>query len=154
MYQTLALHDVVTVSAARSAESSLTLTSNHPWVPHDARNTAWRMVEQCLRRLEMRAAVKIRIQKNLPIQGGMGAGSANAAAALLGLERELGVALPGPERLQLAAEIGSDVPLFLLGGSVLGLERGRTGVSDARFAGDDLRDRTAGRGCFDAAGIP
>jgi 4-diphosphocytidyl-2-C-methyl-D-erythritol kinase len=54
----------------------------------------------------------------------MGAGSANAAAALLGLERELGVALAGVERLRLAAEIGSDVPLFLLGGAVLGLGRG------------------------------
>jgi len=124
MYQTLALHDVVTVSAVRSGEISLTLTSNHPWVPPDARNTAWRMVERCLTRLEIKATVRIRIQKNLPIQGGMGAGSANAAAALLGLEHELGVALPGPERLELAAGIGSDVPLFLLGGAVLGLGRG------------------------------
>src|SRR6185312_14068452 len=49
---------------------------------------------------------------------------ANAAAALLGLERELGVALPGVERLRLAGEVGSDVPLFLLGGAVLGLGRG------------------------------
>jgi len=124
MYQTLALHDVVTVSAMRASETSITLASNHPWVPVDARNTAWRMVERCLARLGVKAAVNIRIQKNLPVQGGMGAGSANAATALLGLERELGVALPGPERLQLAAEIGSDVPLFLLGGAVLGLGRG------------------------------
>jgi 4-diphosphocytidyl-2-C-methyl-D-erythritol kinase len=54
----------------------------------------------------------------------MGAGSANAAAALIGLERELEVALPGEERLELAAEIGSDVPLFLWGGAVLGIGRG------------------------------
>jgi len=40
------------------------------------------------------------------------------------LERELGLALPGPDRLALAAQVGSDVPLFLLGGSVLGLSRG------------------------------
>jgi 4-diphosphocytidyl-2-C-methyl-D-erythritol kinase len=60
----------------------------------------------------------------LPVQGGLGAGSANAVAALLGLERELGIALTGPERLQLATEVGSDVPLFLLGGTVLGLRRG------------------------------
>jgi 4-diphosphocytidyl-2-C-methyl-D-erythritol kinase len=58
------------------------------------------------------------------VLGGWGAGSANAAAALLGLERELGVALSGVERLKLAAEVGSDVPLFLLGGAVLGLGRG------------------------------
>ena len=54
----------------------------------------------------------------------MGAGSANAVAALMGLERELGLALAGAERLSLAAEVGSDVPLFLLGGTVLGLGRG------------------------------
>jgi 4-diphosphocytidyl-2-C-methyl-D-erythritol kinase len=124
MYQTLALHDVVTVSAERAAETSLVLTSNHPWVPGDNRNTAWKMVERCLERMGVTAAVKIRIQKNLPVQGGMGAGSANAAAALMGLEKELELALPGPQRMELAAEVGSDVPLFLLGGSVLGLGRG------------------------------
>jgi 4-diphosphocytidyl-2-C-methyl-D-erythritol kinase len=127
LYQTLELHDLVTVSARRldlGAETSITLTTNHPFVPRDNRNTAWRMVERCLGRLGIAAEVQIHIEKNLPVQGGMGAGSANAAAALLGLERELGVALPGVERLQLAGEIGSDVPLFLLGGAVLGLGRG------------------------------
>jgi 4-diphosphocytidyl-2-C-methyl-D-erythritol kinase len=55
----------------------------------------------------------------------MGAGSANAAAALLGLERELGLALDQPQKLALAAAVGSDVPLFLEGGSVLGSDRGQ-----------------------------
>jgi 4-diphosphocytidyl-2-C-methyl-D-erythritol kinase len=124
LYQTLDLHDFVTVSARRAEITKMTLTTNHPYVPRDVRNTAWRMVERCLVRLGVGAEVTIHIEKSLPVQGGMGAGSANAAAALLGLERELGVALPGVERLQLAAEIGSDVPLFLLGGAVLGLGRG------------------------------
>jgi len=124
LYQTLALYDVVTVSATPAAATSITLTSNHPAVPTDQRNTAWRMIERALERLHRHAAVTIHIEKNLPIQGGMGAGSANAAAALFGLERELGVALPGLDRLELAASVGSDVPLFLLGGSVLGLGRG------------------------------
>jgi 4-diphosphocytidyl-2-C-methyl-D-erythritol kinase len=82
------------------------------------------MVEAALARLGLAAEVEINIEKRLPVQGGMGAGSANAAAALLGLERELGMALPGVERLRLAATIGSDVPLFLLGGAVLGIGRG------------------------------
>jgi 4-diphosphocytidyl-2-C-methyl-D-erythritol kinase len=124
LYQTLDLHDVVTVSAKRASESRIALTTNHPFVPRDARNTAWRMVEGCLARLGLAAEVGIHIEKRLPVQGGMGAGSANAAAALLGLERELGVALPEEERLELAAEIGSDVPLFLIGGAVLGTGRG------------------------------
>ncbi|MGH9596894.1 MAG: 4-(cytidine 5'-diphospho)-2-C-methyl-D-erythritol kinase, partial [Edaphobacter sp.] len=126
LYQTLDLHDLVTVSARRlvSGETRIALTTNHPFVPRDGRNTAWRMVEGCLARLGVAAEVEIHIEKRLPVQGGLGAGSANAAAALLGLERELEIALPGVERLKLAAEIGSDVPLFLLGGAVLGLGRG------------------------------
>jgi 4-diphosphocytidyl-2-C-methyl-D-erythritol kinase len=127
LYQTLELHDLVTVSAKRLASGSdtrISLTTNHPFVPRDARNTAWRMVEWCLERLGVGAEVAIHIEKRLPVQGGMGAGSANAAAALLGLERELGVALSEEQRLELAAEIGSDVPLFLIGGAVLGAGRG------------------------------
>jgi len=125
LYQTLALHDVVAVSATPSAETTLTLTSNDARVPTDARNTAWKMVESTLRHVGTQATVEIHIQKNLPIQGGMGAGSANAAAALLGLERELSLQLPAAERLSLAAAVGSDVPLFLVGGAVLGEDRGQ-----------------------------
>lgn len=127
MYQTLALHDVVTVEARRvqgGGAGQIAITTNHPFVPRDARNTAWKMVERALARLGIAAEVRIDINKQLPVQGGMGAGSANAAAALIGLERELGVALPGVERLRLAGEVGSDVPLFLLGGTVLGVGRG------------------------------
>jgi 4-diphosphocytidyl-2-C-methyl-D-erythritol kinase len=129
VYQTLALHDFVTVSARLAATTEIRVTSNHPGVPSTAhdnaeKNTAWKIVAKALDRLELAAEVDIDIEKRLPVQGGMGAGSANGAAALLGLERELGMALPGADRLRLAAEVGSDVPLFLLGGTVLGLDRG------------------------------
>jgi 4-diphosphocytidyl-2-C-methyl-D-erythritol kinase len=129
VYQTLALHDLVTVSAKVGAETRITLTANHPGVPCSARgdaekNTAWKMVVGALERMGVCAEVGIDIDKRLPVQGGMGAGSANAAAALLGLERELGTRLPDEERLRLAAEVGSDVPLFLVGGTVLGTGRG------------------------------
>jgi 4-diphosphocytidyl-2-C-methyl-D-erythritol kinase len=129
VYQTLALCDFVTVSARPASTTRITLTANHPGVPRSEtnnaeRNTAWKIVAGALTRMGITAEVTIAIDKQLPVQGGMGAGSANAIAALLGLERELGCALPRPERLQLAAEVGSDVPLFLLGGTVLGLGRG------------------------------
>jgi 4-diphosphocytidyl-2-C-methyl-D-erythritol kinase len=136
LYQTLDLHDLVTVSARRLAsgvETRISLTTNHPFVPRDGRNTAWRMVEAALARLGVAAEVEIYIEKRLPVQGGMGAGSANAAATLLGLERELGVALPEVERLGVAAEIGSDVPLFLIGGAVMGTGRGEQVVAMPDF---------------------
>jgi 4-diphosphocytidyl-2-C-methyl-D-erythritol kinase len=132
LYQTLALHDLITVSASLSRETSIKLTSNDLRVPTDSRNTVWKMVDIVLDRLGISAGVDVFIQKNLPIQGGMGAGSANAAAALIGLIKELDLDLPIAVRLDLAAEVGSDVPLFLIGGSVLGSDRGQcvTAVPD------------------------
>ena len=124
VYQTLELHDLVTVEARRASATKIELATNDARVPVDGRNTCWKMVERALERMGVAAEVSIYIEKRLPVRGGMGAGSANAAAVLIGLERELGVALPGAERLRLAGEVGSDVPLFLLGGTVLGLRRG------------------------------
>jgi 4-diphosphocytidyl-2-C-methyl-D-erythritol kinase len=129
IYQTVALHDFVTVEAREALKTRIVLTADHPGVPRtetgDAeKNTAFAMVAGALALMGLTAEVAIHIEKKLPVQGGMGAGSANAVAALLGLERELGKALPGAERLKLAAEVGSDVPLFLIGGTVLGLGRG------------------------------
>lgn len=123
-YQTLAAHDLVTVEAAPAAETALRLTCTDTRVPCDATNTAWKIVDLALRSLGVNAQVAIHIDKRLPVQGGLGAGSANAVAALLALEAELGTFLPGPERLRIAAQVGSDVPLFLIGGTVLGVGRG------------------------------
>ena len=169
VYQTLELYDLVTVSARPAAVTALKLTSNDSRVPTDARNTAWKMVALALEALGATAEVEIHIEKRLPVQGGLGAGSANAVAALMGLEMELGIArrlasesanrqvsksasqpgAPGPgspwtglrpwggdpvfgtwdcwpvRRLEIAAQVGSDVPLFLIGGAVLGLDRGQ-----------------------------
>jgi 4-diphosphocytidyl-2-C-methyl-D-erythritol kinase len=130
VYQTLEWHDVVTVTARPAAATALRLTSNDSRVPADDRNTAWRMVALALKALGLSAEVDIHIDKRLPVQGGMGAGSANAVAALIGLERELEIppddnAKWAAERLEIAAQVGSDVPLFLIGGTVLGQDRGQ-----------------------------
>ena len=143
VYQTLEAHDVVTVSAHLGEQTSIRLTSNDNRVPCDGRNTAWKMVALALEALEAAAEVSIYIEKRLPIQGGMGAGSANGVAALVGLESELNVEMDPqmraplnafrnmqpenwPERrFEIAAQVGSDVPLFLIGGAVLGTDRGQ-----------------------------
>jgi 4-diphosphocytidyl-2-C-methyl-D-erythritol kinase len=142
VYQTLELYDVVTVTAHPAKETVLRLTSNDQRVPTDNRNTAWKMVALALEaaQLHFNVEVEIHIEKRLPVQGGLGAGSANAVAALIGLERELRMveelrSLPPfgqvaqrdwhAQRLAIAAQVGSDVPLFLIGGTVLGLDRGQ-----------------------------
>jgi 4-diphosphocytidyl-2-C-methyl-D-erythritol kinase len=148
VYQTLELHDFVTVSVQPAPSTAIRLTSNDQRVPTDDRNTAWKMVGLALDSLAIRAEVTIHIEKRLPVQGGLGAGSGNAVAALVGLEAELNSLCPivnlgapglssetwdgklqephwAARRLALAAHVGSDVPLFLIGGATLGLDRGQ-----------------------------
>jgi 4-diphosphocytidyl-2-C-methyl-D-erythritol kinase len=74
--------------------------------------------------LKARGRVIIEIEKRLPVQGGLGGASGNAVATLLGLEQALKKQLSGAERLRIAAEVGSDLPLFLVAGTVLGAGRG------------------------------
>jgi 4-diphosphocytidyl-2-C-methyl-D-erythritol kinase len=122
VYQTIGLHDVVRVSVGRG--SGIAIQCADPRVPKDESNTCYRVVEKALQALRVKGRVVIDIEKRLPVQGGLGGASANAVAALLGLERALKKRLPAWERLRIAGEVGSDVPLFLLGGTVLGVGRG------------------------------
>src|SRR5579863_9208140 len=122
VYQTVALHDVIRVSVGRG--SGIQIRCEDSRVPKDESNTRYRMVERAMVALEARGRVVIEIEKRLPVQGGLGGASGNAVAALLALERALKKQLPGPERLRIAAAVGSDLPLFLVGGTVLGVGRG------------------------------
>ena len=122
VYQTIGLHDVIRVSVGRG--SGLEIQCADPRVPRDESNTCYRMVEKAMQALNAKGRVTIEIEKRLPVQGGLGGASANAVAALLGLERALKKFLPATERGRIAEEVGSDLPLFLVGGTVLGLGRG------------------------------
>ena len=122
VYQTIGLHDVIRVSVGRG--SGIEIQCADPRVPRDDSNTCFRIVERAMRALSAKGRVVIDIDKRLPVQGGMGGASSNAVATLLGLERALKKSLPVVEKLRIAAEVGSDLPLFLVGGTVLGVGRG------------------------------
>jgi len=123
VYQTIALHDVVRVELADG--DGIEIRCEDARVPLDARNTCWKVAERVLRTFGRQSRVVITIEKRLPVQGGMGAASSNAVAAMLGLERALGIELSSPEKMRIAAEVGSDLPLFLIGGTVLGVDHGQ-----------------------------
>src|SRR5215472_10559137 len=72
VYQTLEMHDLVTVSAQRAPATSIRLQSNDRRVPLDERNTASKMTDLALKELGITAEVQISIEKRLPIQGGLG----------------------------------------------------------------------------------
>jgi 4-diphosphocytidyl-2-C-methyl-D-erythritol kinase len=122
IYQTIGLHDVIRVTIGRG--SGIEIQCADPRVPRDESNTCYRIVEKAMPSLKAKGRVTIEIEKRLPVQGGLGGASANAVAVLLGLERALKKSLPAQERLRITAEVGSDLPLFLMGGTVLGIGRG------------------------------
>ncbi len=122
VYQTIALHDVIRVSVERG--SGVEIRCEDDRVPTDSTNTCWQVTELTTAALKLRGRIIIEIEKRLPVQGGLGGASGNAVVALLGLERATGKKLSPAERLRIAAEVGSDLPLFLIGGTVLGVGRG------------------------------
>ncbi|MGA8764378.1 MAG: 4-(cytidine 5'-diphospho)-2-C-methyl-D-erythritol kinase [Candidatus Sulfotelmatobacter sp.] len=122
VYQTIDLHDVIRVRVGPG--TGIEIRCGDPRVPTDESNTCYRIVEMAMPALRARGRVVIEIEKRLPVQGGLGGASSNAVAALLALERALKKSLLPAKRLCIASEVGSDLPLFLVGGTVLGLGRG------------------------------
>lgn len=122
VYQTVGLHDVLRIEAGRGV--GIEIRCQNTAVPCDETNTCHRAAERVLRVLKIRASITVTIDKKLPVQGGLGAASSNAVATMLGMERALKTWLSPEDKLRIAAEVGSDVPLFLVGGTILGLGRG------------------------------
>ncbi len=122
LYQTIALHDVIRVSVRRG--SGIEIRCEHPRVPRDQSNTCYQVAERVMDEFGAKGRVIVEIEKRLPVEGGLGAASSNAVATMLAMKRALKKPLAGPARLRIAAEVGSDLPLFLVGGTVLGVGRG------------------------------
>jgi 4-diphosphocytidyl-2-C-methyl-D-erythritol kinase len=122
VYQTISLHDLIRVSVTRGR--GIEILCKHPQVPRDSSNTCHRIAERVMEELGAEGRVIVEIEKRLPVQGGLGASSSNAVATMLALERVLKKLLTGAARLRIAAEVGSDLPLFVVGGTVLGVGRG------------------------------
>ncbi|HKT25857.1 MAG TPA: hypothetical protein VJR04_14720, partial [Terriglobales bacterium] len=122
VYQTISLHDAVKAEIGRG--TGIEIRCRNPRVPTDETNTCYRVADRFMKAIGQRGKVAITIEKNLPLQGGLGAASSNAVAALLALEREAERALDPDDRLRICEEIGSDLPLFLIGGTVYGEGRG------------------------------
>jgi 4-diphosphocytidyl-2-C-methyl-D-erythritol kinase len=121
LFQTIDLHDDLVL---RPRDEGVVVVCDHPLVPTDGTNLAARAAEDLRRYAGVERGVEIEIRKRLPVGGGLGGGSSNAAAALLGLDRLWGLGL-GPAGLHpLARRLGADVPFFLVGGTALGLARG------------------------------
>lgn len=134
IYQTIGLADTVDVELTRDAR--VDVTTDGVGVPDGPANLAYRAAEAFLSAsgLADEVGARIRIAKEIPAGGGLGGGSSNAATTLLALERLTGVRLSDDDRFAVARRLGADVPLFLLGGTILGVGRG-----DEVYALEDVR---------------
>jgi len=124
VYQTIALHDVIRVSVGRGSGVEILCKNKDPRVPLDSSNTCYRMAERVMDELGAKGKVSVEIEKGLPVKGGLGAASSNAVATMVALERALKRKLPAAARLRIAGDVGSDLPMFLVGGTTLGVGRG------------------------------
>jgi len=122
--QSIALHDVITL---RATQGPCRVRCAAPGVPEGEDNLVWRVVHRlwaALGRGGVPHGVTVTITKRIPVAAGLGGGTADAVAALHGLCR-LWEAAPEPACLRdIAGEVGSDGPFFLVGGTALGLGRG------------------------------
>jgi len=121
LFQTIDLHDDIRIT---QASSEIEVASSHPDVPEGDTNLAHRAAAELRRRGKVRAGVRIEITKRIPVAGGLGGGSSNAAAVLVALDRLWGLGLGRTGLLPIARRLGADVPYFLTGGTALGLARG------------------------------
>jgi 4-diphosphocytidyl-2-C-methyl-D-erythritol kinase len=123
VYQTVSLADEINVSIS-SRQGEIRVECNRPDLPPGRGNLAHRAALIWRRARGFKGGIVLKLQKRIPMGAGLGGGSSDAAATLLALERLTGDHLSFPTRFKLAAALGSDVPLFLYGGRVLGCGRG------------------------------
>ena len=133
--QSVDLCDRLEIDCKRSEHTEISISvEGGDAVPADENNLVCRAVLAYLRRAGVSATVRIKLYKHIPVGAGLGGGSADAAAALRGMNGAL-AALDKEELSTLAAEIGSDVPFCLRGGTALCLGRGEKMEPAPAFSG-------------------
>ena len=123
-FQSLAMHDTLTFERVRGA---FVIASDAATCPTDASNLVWKAADALWRATGKRGAlsgVRVDIKKRIPIEAGLGGGSSDAAATLVALRAMWRARVSDADLADIGRTLGADVPFFLEGGTVLGLERG------------------------------
>nr|WP_260152234.1 4-(cytidine 5'-diphospho)-2-C-methyl-D-erythritol kinase [Hoyosella altamirensis] len=123
VFQALSLYDEVAVTRADALTVSVKGEGARE-VPLDENNLVWRAAQLMAEKAGRSPRVHIAIRKGIPVAGGLAGGSADAAATLVALNTLWHLELSRSELSELAAELGSDVPFSLRGGTAMGIGRG------------------------------
>ena len=99
--------------APRGKESRIAISCDHPLIPRGEKNLAFGAAQLVLPHIDERWAIDIHIRKRIPVGAGLGGGSTDAAATLVGLNRLFNLGLPEAHLEKLALSLGADVPFFV-----------------------------------------
>lgn len=121
VFQTISLADRIEIELTPARGTAIQLECR----PHIPANLVEKAAGEILEALKVKARLRFRIEKRIPMGSGLGGGSSDAAAVLLAVPVLAGKRLPLGRLLEIAAGLGSDVPFFLLGGAAVGLGRGQ-----------------------------
>jgi len=132
---TVSLADEVKIGITKAEYSCITLHMKNSNIPADERNLAYLAAERFLDRTEITAVLDITVEKHIPSAAGLGGGSSDAAAVLRALNMAFGNPLSVEALCALGAEIGSDVPFCIVGGTRLCCGRGE---KMSRYPMDDI----------------
>jgi 4-diphosphocytidyl-2-C-methyl-D-erythritol kinase len=125
IFQTISLHDEIRLRLSRKPGISLSVRGNQSLAGEPRqKNLVYRAVEAVRRETKRTPGVEIELWKAIPAGRGLGGGSSDAAAAMLGYLRLTRQQLPLAKLVELAAGLGADVPFFLFGGRALGVNKG------------------------------
>ena len=125
VFQTVSLHDTLKLTIeSGSSGFDLFITGNEPALPLGRDNLVIRAIEAISPEVGFQGSVSVYLDKKIPVARGLGGGSSDAAAAIIGMLRLTGRRVPLPRLMEIAASLGADVPFFLFGGRALGLSRG------------------------------
>lgn len=111
----VSLHDTLELALT---DEGITITADPSGVPTDKRNIAYKVAQRLLEATNKSCGVHIDIKKRIPTEAGMGGGSADGAAVLVGLNRLLGEPLSVNELCAIGASVGADIPFCVRGGCV------------------------------------
>jgi 4-diphosphocytidyl-2-C-methyl-D-erythritol kinase len=122
IFQTISLRDTLELSLA--SRPGITLVTNDKSLPAGPENLAARAIEAFARKTGFRGGIRVQLEKRIPVARGLGGGSSDAAAALIGMLRLTNRKLPLDQLMEIASGLGADVPFFLFGGRALAVNRG------------------------------
>lgn len=125
IFQTVSLKDEVRLKSSRKPGIELRVSGNDSLSKEPIeKNLVYRAVDALRSELSIRDGVSVELRKAIPAGRGLGGGSSDAAAALIGYLRLTKKRLPAERLFALAASLGADVPFFLQGGRALGIGKG------------------------------